>query len=60
MNERIKELAEQAHGVADEIFDRQGKMYGEIVMENFRTRALRQESWSENGNAQRFHGSSAR
>jgi hypothetical protein len=35
MNERIKELAEQAHGVADEIFDRQGKMYGEIVMEKF-------------------------
>jgi hypothetical protein len=35
MNERIKELQIQAEAAADEIFDRQGKMYGEIVMEKF-------------------------
>ncbi len=35
MNERIKELIEQAEAAADEIFDRKGKMYGEIVMEKF-------------------------
>ena len=35
MNERIKELMIQAEAAADEIFDRQGKMYGEIVMEKF-------------------------
>jgi hypothetical protein len=35
MNERIKELQIQAEAAADEIFDRKGKMYGEIVMEKF-------------------------
>ena len=35
MNERIRELQIQAEAAADEIFDRQGKMYGEIVMEKF-------------------------
>jgi hypothetical protein len=35
MNERIRELQIQAEAAADEIFDRQGKMYGEIVMEMF-------------------------
>ena len=35
MSERIRELAEQAEAAADEIFDRKGKMYGEIVMEKF-------------------------
>jgi hypothetical protein len=35
MNERIRELAEQAEAAAYEIFDRQGKMYGEIVLEKF-------------------------
>ena len=35
MNERIRELQIQAEAAADEIFDRQGKMYSEIVMEKF-------------------------
>lgn len=35
MNERILELQIQAEAAADEIFDRKGKMYGEIVMEKF-------------------------
>ena len=35
MNERIKQLQIQAEAAADEIFDRKGKMYGEIVMEKF-------------------------
>jgi hypothetical protein len=35
MNERIRELQIQAEAAADEIFDRKGKMYGEIVMEKF-------------------------
>jgi hypothetical protein len=35
MNERIEELKKQAEAAADEIFDRKGKMYGEIVMEKF-------------------------
>ena len=35
MNERIEELQIQAEAAADEIFDRKGKMYGEIVMEKF-------------------------
>jgi hypothetical protein len=35
MNERIRELQIQAETAADEIFDRKGKMYGEIVMEKF-------------------------
>ena len=35
MNERIKELVIQAEAAADEIFDRKGKMYSEIVMEKF-------------------------
>jgi len=33
--ELIRELAQQAEAAADEIFDRKGKMYGEIVMEKF-------------------------
>ena len=35
MNERIKELVIQAEAAADEIFDRKGKIYSEIVMEKF-------------------------
>jgi hypothetical protein len=35
MNERIRELQIQAEAAAAEIFDRQGKMYSEIVMEKF-------------------------
>jgi hypothetical protein len=35
MNERIRQLQIQAEAAADEIFDRKGKMYGEIVMEKF-------------------------
>jgi hypothetical protein len=35
MNERTKDLWQQAAAAADEIFDRKGKMYGEIVMEKF-------------------------
>jgi hypothetical protein len=35
MNQRIKQLWIQAAAAADEIFDRKGKMYGEIVMEKF-------------------------
>ena len=42
MNERIEELQIQAEAAADEIFDRKGKMYGEIVMEKFAELILRE------------------
>ena len=35
MNTQFRTLLNQAEAAADEIFDRQGRLYGEIVMEKF-------------------------
>jgi hypothetical protein len=42
MNERIRQLQIQAEAAADEIFDRKGKTYGDIVMEKFAELIIRQ------------------